>query len=601
MLKPIAAVAVAVGLVGAAVLPSPASAAGAGQRVDMKVLLLSKDGREPGSEAWEHALRKEGVPYDKIVADTDGPITPETLAEGATRARYQAVVAGGSVALAGFSEDERAALDGFERAFGIRRVIGYVYPGSQYGLTSPTRSGDPAGTVAQVTTAGRQAFGYLKGPVPIDNHSWGYLGAFPALGSSFQTLVAAPDGSVVVGVNAAGGREELVTTIDANQWQSHGQMLAHGLLAWVTRGAYLGYERRYLTMHVDDVFLPNDRWDAKLNTTVATRPIRMTDRDVTRAVNWSQANGFKLDMAFNGGGSVEAGTRDKLTATMLANKDKFRWINHTYDHIDLDDVDDDPANGEQPAGLATIRDQIKRNVDWARSKNIALDATELVTGEHSGLENPHMPQALTDTGIGWIAGDNSRRADQYQLGSALTVPRHPTGVYYNVGTRAEQLDEYNWIYHENCTNTATTTCLAQPATWERYIDSEARIVMRHVMDNDPRSHYAHQSNLAEDGTLYALLDEVLRRHRERFATPLEQPTHKEVGRLLQRRGQWDRALAAGTASGYLLDGKMYIQSAQALQAPVTGSAAGTAYDRNRNSAWVAVGPSPTVLSVTATG
>jgi hypothetical protein len=306
-------------------------------------------------------------------------------------------------------------------------------------------------------------------------------------------------------------------------------------------------------------------------------------------------------MAFNGEGSSDAGPRDKLTSALLANKAKFRWINHTFGHVDLDDVDDDPTNGEQPADLATIRDQIKRNIDWAASKGISLDPTELVTGEHSGLKNPNMPQALTDTGMKWIASDNSREPDQYGLGSALTVPRHPTGVYYNVGTRAEQLDEYNWIYHDNCTNTATTTCLSQPATWDRYIDSEATIVMRHVMDNDPRSHYAHQSNLAEEGTMYPLLDEVLRRYRERFASPLEQPTHREVGQLLQRRGQWDRALAAGTVSGYLLDGKMVIQSAEALQAPVTGSSAGTPYDGNRNSAWVAVGPSPTVLGVTASG
>ena len=35
-----------------------------GQRVDLKVLLLSADGTEPGFGAWKAALDREGVPYD---------------------------------------------------------------------------------------------------------------------------------------------------------------------------------------------------------------------------------------------------------------------------------------------------------------------------------------------------------------------------------------------------------------------------------------------------------------------------------------------------------------------------------------------------------
>jgi hypothetical protein len=34
------------------------------------------------------------------------------------------------------------------------------------------------------------------------------------------------------------------------------------------------------------------------------------------------------------------------------------------------------------------------------------------------------------------------------LGGAVSVPRHPSSVYYNVSTWAELVDEYNQIYLE---------------------------------------------------------------------------------------------------------------------------------------------------------
>ena len=86
-----------------------------------------------------------------------------------------------------------------------------------------------------------------------------------------------------------------------------------------------------------------------------------------------------------------------------------------------------------------------------------------MTGEHSGLHNAAMPAAINQTGIRWIAADNSREPAPYAIGQATTVPRYPSNVYYNVGTMAEQLDEYNYIYLPplggKCVNSTTNTCL----------------------------------------------------------------------------------------------------------------------------------------------
>ena len=38
------------------------------QRIDVKVLLVSADGTEPGYGAWKASFEREGVPYDTFVA-----------------------------------------------------------------------------------------------------------------------------------------------------------------------------------------------------------------------------------------------------------------------------------------------------------------------------------------------------------------------------------------------------------------------------------------------------------------------------------------------------------------------------------------------------
>ena len=68
-------------------------------------------------------------------------------------------------------------------------------------------------------------------------------------------------------------------------------------------------------MHIDDVLLPNVRWvpgvhcapEADCPPTVAAPPeIRMNPADVAYAVEWQRRTGIRLDLAFNGAGSVAA-------------------------------------------------------------------------------------------------------------------------------------------------------------------------------------------------------------------------------------------------------------------------------------------------------
>jgi hypothetical protein len=646
----VAAVLVLVSLVSVA---SGALAPQPGQRIDLRVLVIGATGNEPTFAAWKAELTREGVPFDAKVADAEGPFTDATFADyGSAHAKYQAVILAngdlvhqvtnpdGSVSFpSALADSEWLALAKFEQTFGVRQISDATFPSPVHGLNGPTNTGEQGGNTGTLTTAGLATFPYLKGPVAIDNPSptatdaFGYQ-ATPAAQvapASFDTLVAGPNGSSYLGVYThPDGREEMVLTVDSNENQLHAQLLRHGMLGWVTRGIFLGYQRNYYEMQVDDVFLPDARWSTTLDrslvdgptaapdetqcdpllntpdnfiagggaaptTPPATtpaglppcNPIRMTAADVSRLVAWQNTSGIKLDMVFNGSGSDDfkldtLQATDPLLDAFLAAKSQFHWINHTYTHQQLD-----------LATQAELNSEIGTNITWGLSQALPMDRSELVSGEHSGLHNPLMAGTLDALGVKWIAADNSREPAPYAIGGATTVPRYPSNVYYNVESQAEQLDEYNYIYLPppagKCVNSATNTCRTTAATWAQYVDSEATIMFRHLMANDPRPHFAHQSNLTGDGVLYTVVDELLRRYRAAFSPPLVQLTHAQAGQTLQQSATWAANLAAGRVSGYLQDGLIHVSTTTTMQVPVTGTPQGDVYGGER-SGWFTVTP-----------
>ena len=130
----------------------------------------------------------------------------------------------------------------------------------------------------------------------------------------------------------------------------------------------------------------------------------------------------------------------------------------------------------------------------------------VVTGEHSGLENPNMTAALAGAGVTTFAQDGSRQPTQYALGAALGAPRYPSNIYYNAANWPDELNEYNTLVCRSLAisigngetghcdgNTSTSTCLTAPRPRRPYWRSESRIMLGHVLDNNPRVGYAHQS------------------------------------------------------------------------------------------------------------
>ncbi|BBC37108.1 uncharacterized protein SGFS_084020 [Streptomyces graminofaciens] len=604
----------------------PGATAAGEPRIDLKVLVV--DNGDSSVQAITTELKNTGIPYTRIDLNDSGrpKITAAFLSDtvgGTPRAKYQGVVLPNEAPF-GAGSAEQTALETYEKTYGIPQVDAYTWAHPEVGLEYASYSGTLDGREASVTAAGRSgSFGYLDGAFRFEDNSSSVTESYAYLASprtGFTSYVDAPlpggggTGSLV-GEYAHDGRRELVVTFAYNQYQQQFRLLARGIVEWLTQGIHLGQARNYFAVHVDDVFAPDARWDKERNCTPGDidcvgggeegAPIRMTAADAAYAAQWQQEHGFTMDMVYNAGAGeewkAENGGTDAMTDRLLADKAKYRWINHTYTHPFLGCVQDTStvpwscaknADGStRYMSRADISAQIRDNNNWAATKGLPIDRTELVTGEHSGLktlpqqpnDNPNLAGALSDNGVKWIASDNSREPEQRAVGKALTVPRYPMNVYYNTGTKAEMADEYNWIYTSGadggsgvCETNAASTCLDEPldaATgYDEYIvPQEARTDLGHAISNDPRPHYAHQSNMAEDRLLYPVMEKVLTDYKALFAdnTPLENLRQSAIGTELQRRAAWQAAIANNKVTAYRVGTTVTVTAPSGTQIPVT--------------------------------
>jgi len=430
----------------------------------MKVLLLGISPTDPNFLSWQAALQREGVPFDTLIASTGHtPITSATLSgtssDGTQEAKYEAVIVSiaglpicTTTCVSGLAQSEWNALEGYEQTFAIREIDGDAFPSATYGLNAPTTSGTLDGTTGTLTADGATTFSYLKGSVLLGNYpadstgntTYGYE-ATPVSTTSFDTLVTGPNSSALVGIYTdPNGVQRMIETYAQNSTLMQAELLQHGATNWVTRGVYFGDQRNYLETNIDDNLLADDSWDTTAHTTDydPSAAIREQGSDIVNAAKWEDANNFRIDELFNGGGSVAfasgctiasgggSGTSEgcnptapgtdpllaQLQTTCTSNcgpanagagktyAGSFGWVNHTWDHPNLDE------------GCATtnyIEAQIQNNTNWAASApgttlglptatsgglGLTEDSTGatalgaqnpgvLVTGEHSGLAN----------------------------------------------------------------------------------------------------------------------------------------------------------------------------------------------------------------------
>ncbi len=583
--------------------------------IEMRILLLGDSGSEPGYETWDTSLARAGVPFDAIALADQPPALSIVRPDGTVR--YQALIlAKDGLLESALDPEQRAALDVLECDHGLRRLTSYAYPGPAHGLTPPTWAGRVDDITARLTERGREVFPYLTGVLPFDAGTWGYL-ATPDPDARFDSLLVAPDGSSLLGIHRdADGREGMVQTFDANSGQVQGQLLRQGMLAWLTRGIHLGYQRNYLSVQVDDVLLPNQSWDPERHASATDSGgiLRMTADDAARTARWSRARGIRLDLACNGGGSrrymSERGIdRDPLLDALLAERDAFGWVNHTFEHRNLDE-----------ASSEAIEHEIEQNLEWATEHGIEFEPQVVITGAHTGLanlaatpprgENQNLAPALSARKIRFLAcdasrpyaygdlGPDSRRVPAgapFVTGSALAIPRYPTALADDVATAEQLLDRLKSTGH------------APDESWPQLLSREAKRILVKLLGNDPRPHFFHQSNLLPSGTaengsssslVCELLDRVLNLYQSLTlpSMPIVQPTLAEIGRGLLRLEAWREASARGHVVAYLEGEGVRIvnRATAAIDVPLTGALLGQEYGGCR-SAWISAAPGTTFV------
>lgn len=601
--------------------PPAASAAPLGYKIDLKVLVLDDD--TPSVDAMQAQMQVEGVPFTTVtLASPTRPMITDAYLSSGDEAFYQAVVAP-SYALTGLSVSEVTALRGYEAKFGIREADMFSYPGWDFGLGTPVIVDDFTGVTATVNATGQAAgWGYLNGPVPFSIGSAGYL-AQPVPGGKYTSVLDATVGSTgsVMGIYADLGREHLIVSATLAFTFPQFKYLGHGIITWMTRGVHFGYNRNNLTFHIDDAFATDNLWDPALNCTPAedcllgTDPpgARMSPDDVTYAVNWMQANGYTLTLAFNGLSADNTSIPpDPLTAALVANKAKFNWLNHGLAHIYQGCVQNlvaVPWVCDVTSGWTTqvaIYNEIQDNINKARAGNqklgLSFNATEYLSGEHSGLkftnpavpeqnqiDNPNFIAALVQAGIRVVGSDASREPTARVIGSGstsvTTIPRHPTALYYNTATRAQAIDEYNSFYAPEPDGKCTSNCitaLTLDSQFDSYIvPTDAAFDLGFILSNDPRPFYAHSTNLigGVSALAYPLLSSILGTYRNVFAAsaPLKNLNLTDAASGLVRQQKWDSYDSnvpphivgdVNSVTGYVQNGVVNISKSASPAVPV---------------------------------
>jgi hypothetical protein len=258
----------------------------------------------------------------------------------------------------------------------------------------------------------------------------------------------------------------------------------------------------------------------------------------------------------------------------------------------------DPATST--AADSSIEQEIGLDQAWATANGLPnYTSSAVVTGEHSGIENPNMPAALAGTGVTTFAADASRQPTQYSLASgtntAISAPRYPSNIYYNASNWPDELNEYNTLYAApgvnlgnstyptetgHCDDTSSTTCLSTPATEATLLTSESRIMLSHVLANNPRVGYAHQTDLigpatsngADYGyTILTLINNMLSQYQSWTTTPLVQVTDVSEAQTLGLQSAWTKAQSAGTVTASVQNGTLQVtnKGTTAIAVPVT--------------------------------
>jgi hypothetical protein len=567
--------------------------------MDLKILVLAGNGKEPALAAIRRSLDGLGTPYTIwVAADRPGQLTAARLSSGC-HAFYQAALL--TNATLGYSNNgvwvnnplsttEWQTLYAYEASFGIRQVNWYASPSPATGFNWSSGSVDTAKTPlsASLTTQGRTVFPYVRqgASIPIQG-AFTYL-ATPLTDGATTPLMTDTHGHALAAIRAfPDGRQALSLTFGTNPTLIQNLVLWYGLINWATRGLFVGQRHAYLPIMVDDLFSPGAYFTPDRpcdQPTISGVSYRTTGSDLTAFTAWARATrrgalsqNFVLSFSFIGSGTNRV--PDTLTPVAQQNAQYFDWVNHTYRHLNMDSMD-----------YATASSEISRNNTVSSQLGLKpYSITDLVTPALTGLANPAVLQAAFDNGVRQVITNPAQSSWTDPLPntgvvikgtfntssySLFGIPRRRLNLYSEVSTPEQ------WVARDHCVNPAGS--FAYAATLDDILTRESSVMLTYLLLGDSNPLGFHALNVrAYDGThslLGDLVDRTLQRYAQLVSLPISSPSMGAVGHLELDRRAFNRALpqlvanVTTSSTGRIL----HISSPAAAIVPVTGLAGGSA-------------------------
>lgn len=589
-------------------------------QVGLRALVIAVSSADYGLPTWQATLDRVGAAYDVLYSSTT-PLTAETLLRADGAGKYNAILLTDSMQLyvsngayvAGFDTTEWNVLWAYERTYGVRQATLFSSYGSwpeddRTRAVSETSIGDTAVNVA-MTSVGASIFDYLNSAAQIPLVQTYMYRTTIALGCSADPIITA--GSDVVGVRSTStdGRERIALTFSNNQYLTQSNLLVYGLFRWASKGLFLGQQRHYLNVDVDDWFNTYDRRNvdgtidsSPNNRTTSAEAANLAAKQVSLRAAYPLASGLTYNLAYNGGdadgvttGACAAdGTSVNLTATTRCLASQFRFLNHTYNHPELNFTD-----------YATSYAELNNNRTVATALGLPEAANVVKTPEYSGLGvyNPNPTNDIdppTDYGLAasnanflaaakalgttYVHGNMSFTSHKpscfncsivHPMESTISVVADwPTNIAYFSSTPDEETAFYNWYYGP----TGKFPFWSRNLTYAEVMDYEAGQALNQLATGSINSHTFHIANARDYGSGQTVLTDwtgqVLAKYSAYYAVPLLNTDWSTLGAYTTTRNAHFAQVAAGADAVYdRTTGTVVITSTLAGSLQVTGATA----------------------------
>lgn len=556
-------------------------------RVALRQLVVAAGAEDEELATWKVVLDRIGSPYDVLLARTE-QLTPDRLVRADGTGRYNAVLLasnallfpdGGGNYTSGFEPGEWQVLWDYERTYGVRQVSLDTSsdPSPEDYCLRASREGaiGAAPTSATLTEAGARIFDYLNptARIPLDQ-SYLYRSRL-APGCAADAVLR--DGDDVLGVlsPSADGRERLALSFSSNEHLAQTDLLGYGLLRWATKGVFLGEQRHWLNVDVDDWFnttarqYPDGRIDSFRLSGADAAAVSRQQTELRES--FPQAAGFTLNLPYNGSKIDQDApaqcrsehTPDPLTSFSKCLADRFRWINHTMTHPQMN-----YTSYEQ--NLV----EIKANLGAAAAAGLPVPTTVLKTPEYSGLgiysasptslvpstdnglgaSNKGLLKAASELGVKYLQGNMSfasHRPSCFNCGiyhplqpDLFLVPDWPTNIAFEATAPDEQTAIYNSLYGKAG---STPDHADRDFDYAGVIDAESNVALRHLVQGSVYAHTLHQGNLRqyEDGRslTFDWLRALVAKYSAFYRVPLENPDWLVLAGYAQTRNAHFATLA----------------------------------------------------------